>query len=134
MTSSWIFWRCFVSLVKFSYCSKFYVNIIIDSGVLTIFLYQGLTRNQEMRNTTVWVLRNIWRLGRVRDTKFGTNVSNEMLLNAANTRVTAFTVSELLREPWEIFFLNNHTQNVVEKLFPDPFLKNQSWAYLWMDQ
>ena len=24
---------------------------------------------------------------------------------------------------WEIFFLKNHTQNVVEKLFPDPFLK-----------
>ena len=24
-----------------------------------------------------------------------------------------------------IFFLKNHTQNVVEKLFPDPFLKNQ---------
>ena len=24
----------------------------------------------------------------------------------------------------------NHTQNVIEKLFPDPFLKNQNWAYL----
>ena len=23
---------------------------------------------------------------------------------------------------WEIFFLNNHTQNVVEKLVLDPFL------------
>ena len=23
-------------------------------------------------------------------------------------------------------FLKNHAQNVVEKLFPDPFLKNQS--------
>ena len=38
---------------------------------------------------------NIWRLRRVRDTKFGMNVSNEMLLNA---RVAAFIVSELLRE------------------------------------
>ena len=27
-------------------------------------------------------------------------------------------------------FLENHTQNVVEKLFPDPFLKNQNWANL----
>ena len=26
--------------------------------------------------------------------------------------------------------LKNHTQNVVEKLFPDPFLKNQNWVYL----
>ena len=25
-----------------------------------------------------------------------------------------------------ILFLKNHTQNVVEKLFPDPFLKNQN--------
>ena len=33
---------------------------------------------------------------------------------------------------WKIFFLKNHTQSVVEKLFPDPFLKNQNWAYLWI--
>ena len=26
----------------------------------------------------------------------------------------------------ETFFWKYHTQNVVEKLFPDPFLKNQS--------
>ena len=32
----------------------------------------------------------------------------------------------------EIFFWKNHTQNMVEKLFPDPFLKNQNWAYIWM--
>ena len=31
---------------------------------------------------------------------------------------------------WETFLLKNHTQNVVEKLFPDPFLKNQNWACL----
>ena len=24
------------------------------------------------------------------------------------------------------------TQNVVEKLFPDSFLKTQNWAYLWI--
>ena len=24
-----------------------------------------------------------------------------------------------------MFFLKNHAQNMVEKLFPDPFLKNQ---------
>ena len=29
------------------------------------------------------------------------------------------------------FFLKNHTQNVVDKLFPDSFLKNQNWAYPW---
>ena len=29
-----------------------------------------------------------------------------------------------------IFSLKNHTQNVVEKLVSDPFLKNQNSAYL----
>ena len=33
---------------------------------------------------------------------------------------------------WETFFLKNHTQNVVEKLVQDPFLKNWNWAYLWI--
>ena len=60
--------------------------------------FQGLTRNPEIGNIHVWVLPNIWRLERVGHTKFGTNVSNEVLLNAANARITACTVSELLRE------------------------------------
>ena len=33
-----------------------------------------------------------------RDTKFGMSVFNEKLMNAANAKITAFTVSELLRE------------------------------------
>ena len=28
-------------------------------------------------------------------------------------------------------FLKNDTQNVLEKLVPDPFLKNQNLAYQW---
>ena len=39
-----LFWRYFVSLVKFSYRSKFHFNIIIGSGITTIFFYKGLTR------------------------------------------------------------------------------------------
>ena len=77
------FWRCFVSLVKFSYWSKFHVNTITGSGIVTISFYKGLTRNPEIGNTSVWVLPNIWRLEWVRNTKFGTNVSNKMLLNVA---------------------------------------------------
>ena len=92
------FWRGFLSFAKFSYWSKFHVNIITGSGVMTIFFYKRLSRNLEIEITPVWVLPHIWRLGQVRDTKFGTNVSNKVLLNAENTRVTAFTVSELLRE------------------------------------
>ena len=84
------FWCCFVSLVKLSYWSKFYANIITFSGVMTIFFYKGLTRNPEIGNTPVWVLLTIWRLGRVRAIKFGTNVSNKMSLNAAKCQDYSF--------------------------------------------
>ena len=59
------FWRFHVSFVKLSYCFKFHVNIITD----------------EIRNTPVWVLPNIWRLGWVKDTKFRINFSDGVLLN-----------------------------------------------------
>ena len=29
--------------------------------------------------------------------------------------------------------MKNHTQNVVKRLFPDPFIKSQNWAYLWIN-
>ena len=91
------FW-CFVSLVKFNYWSKFHVNVITGSGVITIFFYKGLTRNVEIGNIAIWVLPNIWRLVQERDTKFGTNVSNKCYWMLQNAKVTAFTISELLRE------------------------------------
>ena len=37
-----------------------------------------------------WVLPNIWRLGRIRNTKLGTNVSNTMLLHAAKCQSYSF--------------------------------------------
>ena len=84
------FWHCFVSLVKFSYWSKFHVNIITDSGVMTIYFCKGMTRNPEIRNNPVWVLPNICRLGQVRNTKFGKDVTNEMLQNAAKCQGYSF--------------------------------------------
>ena len=30
-------------------------------------------------------------------------------------------------------FLKKLYENVVEKLFPDPFLKNQNWACVWIN-
>ena len=33
---------------------------------------------------------------------------------------------QLICITWETIFLKNHTQNVVGKLFPGPFLKNQN--------
>ena len=34
---------------------------------------------------------------------------------------------------YETLFLKNHTQNVVVKLVPDPSLKKENWAYLWIN-
>ena len=82
-----LFWCCVVSPVKFSFWSKFHGSIITGSGVMAIFFYKGLTRNPEIKNTFVWVLPNIYRLGQVRDTKFGMNIFNQMLLNAAKYQV-----------------------------------------------
>ena len=84
------FWSCLVSLVKFSYWSKFRNNIITSSRVMIIFFYKGLTRNPEIGNTPVWVLPNIWRLGQVMDTTLSRNVSNKMLLNAAKWQSCSF--------------------------------------------
>ena len=85
-----LFWCCFVSLMKFSYWSKIHVNIITGSGVMRISFYKRLTRNSEIGNSPVWVLPNIWRLGQVGDTKFGANVSNKILLNAAKCQGYSF--------------------------------------------
>ena len=84
------FWGCFVSLVKFSYWSKFNVNTITGSRIKTIFFYKGLTKNQEIGNTHVWGLPNIWRLEQVRNTKFDTNISNKILLNATKSQGYGF--------------------------------------------
>ena len=51
MTSYLLSWRHHhVSRVNCSYWSKFYVNIITGSGVMTIFFYEGLARNPEIGN------------------------------------------------------------------------------------
>ena len=55
-------------------------SLVLELGY---FFYKWLTRNPKTRYTSIWVLRNILRLEKVRDTKLSANVSNEMLLNAA---------------------------------------------------
>ena len=84
------FWRCLVSVVMLSYWSKFQVNFITGSGVMTIFFVRDLTRNQEFRNIPVWFLTNIRRLRQVRDFKSGMNVSNVKLLYAAEFQIYSF--------------------------------------------
>ena len=48
--------------------------------------------NTEIENIPLWVLPNIWRLGQVGDSKFGTKVSNKILLNAAKCQGCSFHV------------------------------------------
>ena len=62
MTSSSIFWRCFVSVVRFIYWFKFQVNTITGSWVMTIYFCTGLTRNPEIVNTNAWFCPSIKRL------------------------------------------------------------------------
>ena len=49
------FWRCFVSLAKFRYWSKFHVNINPGFAVMTVYLNKGLIRNLEIGYTPVLV-------------------------------------------------------------------------------
>ena len=57
----------------------------ISSLVLELWQFTFIRDWPENQKSVIppWVLPNIWRLGRVRDTKFGTDVPIEMLLNAA---------------------------------------------------
>ena len=49
---------CFsCQVVNISYWSKFHVNNITCSRVMTIFCYKDLTRNPEIKNTPVWVFK-----------------------------------------------------------------------------
>ena len=92
---SWRHCQFFLTLFCFScyfssYWSKFHVNIITCSGVMTIYFYIGLNRKPEIRDTPVWVLSNICRLGQVRDTKLGVDVPNKTLLKAAKCKGHSF--------------------------------------------
>ena len=57
---------------------------------LEFLFIRDLTKNQEIEIIPVWVLSNIWRLRRVKDAKFGMNVSKKKLLNAAKCYVYNF--------------------------------------------
>ena len=92
------FWCCFVFLLKFSYWSKFHVNIIPNFGVLTILFCKGLTWNRKivkLLSKFCWILEDWTKLGIP-------NLAQTSLINyywmLQNARVTAFTISKLLRK------------------------------------
>ena len=93
-----LFWGCFVSIIKFNFWSEFYVSIITGSGVKAIFLYKGLTeiRKSEIPPSEFCPISEDWRqLEMPNLVRMSLMKCYWMLLNA---RVTAFIVSELLRE------------------------------------
>ena len=89
--SSPFFFDVAVFLLSILVTSPSLISIsLTGSRVMTIFVYKGLTRNPEIGNTRIWVFPYIWRLERVKNTKFGTNVPNKMILNTAKYQVNSF--------------------------------------------
>ena len=81
-------WLFFVSLVRLSYWSKFH---FMSVSLLVLELWQfSFIRDWQENWKSVWVLTNICRLKQARDTKFGRNVSNKMLLNATKCQGYSF--------------------------------------------
>ena len=81
-----------------SYWSKFNINIITGPVIMTIYFYKGLTRNQEIRNdpSVFFLISGDWgELGIPNFARIPLIKSYQLLQNA---KVTAFTVSELLRK------------------------------------
>ena len=81
-------WSNFFSVVVFLLSSLVTGPSFISLSLLVLELWQFLSIRDwsEIRksgNAPVWAFPNIWRLGWIWDFKFGRNVSNEMLLNAA---------------------------------------------------
>ena len=68
------------------------------SGVISSFIYKDLSRNPEIGNIPFWIFPNIYRLRRVSDTNFGTNISNKKLLNAAKCQSYSFYRFLVLKE------------------------------------
>ena len=65
-----------------------------------------MTRN---RNTFIWALPNIRRLGQVGDTKFVTNVSYKTLLNALALQIRVKSIFYVLKKLAFSFHLNFNT-------------------------
>ena len=63
---------------------------LLDLKLRQFLFRRDLTRRPEIGNTPVWLLSNTWRLGQIRDTKFGLNIFNKKLLNDTKCQVLNF--------------------------------------------
>ena len=62
-----------------------------------------------------------------------TNFAMYKLANISRSKGNQTIKCQLKNMTWEPFFLKNNSQNMVEKLFAELFLKNQNGAYLWIN-
>ena len=84
---------------------------------MRIFFYRRFTRNPEIRNIPIWVFHSNWRLGWLSNTKFGTNVFDKMLMNAAKCHCYSFYRFWVIKgQPTERVKITQHppTQNRVK--------------------
>ena len=91
-------WRFFVSLVKFSYRSKFHLYIITGSGVMTIFFIKDWPeiRKLEIPLSEFCPISRDW--GKLEIPNLARMSLIQCYRMLQNAKVTAFTVSELLSE------------------------------------
>ena len=87
ITSSSIFFHTVLFLLSSLVISP---NFTSTSSLFLELRQFSCIRDIPLGNTFVWVLPNIWRLDQVRDTKFGTDVFNKILLNAAKCQGYSF--------------------------------------------
>ena len=92
----WQCCQCFIYFLKFSYWSKFHVNIITVSGVMTIFFDWTEIWKSEIPPSNVCPILGDWgKLGTQNLVRMSLVKCYWMLQNA---KVTEFTVCELLKE------------------------------------
>ena len=95
-----------------------------------------MTRNSEIGNTPFWVFPDIWRTGKVRDTKFSANVSNKKLLNGAKCQYYCFYKLLIINgKPTEGEVKNNPPPTLIRFNNIDPkeifFEVLILWGLLW---
>ena len=90
------FWLFFFSLVKFSYWSKFHVNIITGSGVMTISFYKGFfiteIRRSKIPPSEFYSISGDWG-----EQGIPSLVSNKMLLSPAKCQSYSFYRFRLIK-------------------------------------
>ena len=94
-----------------------------SSRFCNIFSFQLCLKSIKGSKVTFWMNYRLSLISRFMTSQPGTEINViHILPNILRKIIT-----------WAKFFFKNYTRNVVQKLVPDPFLKNENWAYLWIN-